>query len=82
MRNETNYQECVAVIGSMTQAMRAQNVLATAAVRTRVVKADSFDTQLGCAYAIAFPCAQEIRVRRLLQAAGVRIDRFYGGGGR
>lgn len=80
MRNETNRQECVAVIGSTTQAMRAQSVLASAAVRAQVIKADSFDVGQGCMYAISYPCAQEGHVRQILQNAGVRVRSFYGGG--
>ncbi|MBQ2735348.1 MAG: DUF3343 domain-containing protein [Clostridia bacterium] len=80
MRNDTNRQECVAVIGSMTQAMRAQSVLASAAVRAQVIKADSFDAKQGCAYAVSYACVQEENVRRILQAAGLRVRSFYGGG--
>ena len=80
MRNDTNRQECVAVIGSMTQTMRAQNVLASAAVRVSVIKADSVDATQGCAYAISYPCALQEQVRRILQQAGVRVRSFYRGG--
>lgn len=80
MRNETNYQECVAVIGSMTQAMRAQKVLASAAVRAKVIKADSFDARQGCAYAVSYACVQKEAVRQILQNAGVQVRSFHGGG--
>ena len=41
--------ECIAVIGSMTQAMRAQKSLANAAIRADVIKADS-STNLSSAF--------------------------------
>ena len=53
---QNNIYGCVAVVGSMTQALRAQKVLANAAVRADVVKADSAHTRRGCAYALSYPC--------------------------
>jgi hypothetical protein len=43
------FNGCVATIGSMTQALRAQRVLANAALRAEIVKADSALTRRGCA---------------------------------
>ena len=79
MRNEINETECVAVIGSMTQAMRAQNVLAAAAIRTEVIKADSSKTGRGCAYGVSYSCLQDGNVRGVLQNAGIRPRSFYKG---
>jgi len=80
MRNQTRNRECVAVIGQMTQAMQAQSVLAIAAVRTEVIKADSLPNRRGCAYAISFPCDQMQMVERILQNANIRVQ-FYQSGG-
>ena len=74
---QNNIYGCVAVIGSMTQALRAQKVLANAAVRADVVKADSAHTRRGCAYALSYPCSQENNVRTILATAGIRIRDFY-----
>lgn len=68
---------CLAVMGSMTQAMRAQKVLAGAAVRAEVVKADSAHTNRGCAYALSYPCSQENNVRTILSSYGIRVRDFY-----
>ena len=76
MRENKQNKECIAVIGSMTQAMQAQNVLAKAAIRARVTKADSSQTGRGCAYALAFPCSMESNVKLVLHEAGIRV-RFY-----
>ena len=78
MQNNVRGGRCVAVIGSMTRAMRAQSVLATSAIRTEVIKADSSRTGHGCAYAIAFSCYQEENVRRILENVGIRVRSFYG----
>ena len=73
-----DYQSgCLAVIGSMTQAIRAQRVLANAAVRAEVVKADTGESRRGCAYALSYPCAQENNVRTILAGAGIRVRDYY-----
>ena len=74
---QSDFYKCLAVIGSMTQAMRAQKVLAGAAVRADVVKADSAHTRRGCAYALSYPCAQENNVRTILAGAGIRVRDYY-----
>ena len=63
--------ECIAVIGTLTQAMQAQSVLASSAIRSEVVKADSW--RQGCAYAVRYPCINAGEVRLLLKQAGIRI---------
>ena len=74
---QSDFYECLAVMGSMTQAMRAQKVLAGAAVRAEVVKADSAHTRRGCAYALSYPCSQENNVRTVLSSAGIRVRDYY-----
>ena len=78
MQNDVKNERCVAVIGSMTRAMRAQSVLATSAIRAEVIKVDSGKTGQGCAYGIAFSCYQEENVKRILQRVGIRVRAFYG----
>lgn len=77
MQNNFYCNGCLAVMGSMTQAMRAQKVLAGAAVRAEVVKADSAHTRRGCAYALSYPCSQENNVRTILSGAGIRVRDYY-----
>ena len=74
---QSGFYGCLAVMGSMTQAMRAQKVLAGAAVRAEVVKADSAHTRRGCAYALSYPCSQESNVRTILSGAGIRVRDYY-----
>ena len=78
MQHDLKFERCVAVIGSMTRAMRAQSLLATSAIRTEVVKVDSSRTGHGCAYGIAFSGYQEENVKRILQNVGIRVRSFYG----
>jgi hypothetical protein len=77
MQNNFYSYGCLAVMGSMTQVLRAQKVLSEAAVRAEVVKADSAHTRRGCAYALSYPCSQENNVRTILSTAGIRVRDFY-----
>lgn len=70
---------CFAAIGSMTQAMRAQKILADAAIRTEIVGVDALHSRRGCAFALSYPCSQERNVRTVLGGAGIRVRDFYGG---
>ena len=81
MRKTTENQKCICVIGSMTQAMKAQNVLAMAAIRAEVIKADSTKTKQGCAYAVTYPCVQERNVMETFRQAGIRPLFYEKGGG-
>ncbi len=72
MRNYEN-KECSLSVGTLTQAMRAQAALASAAVRAEVIKSDS--RKSGCGYAILFDCIQEENVRLILKNAGIRVRR-------
>jgi hypothetical protein len=64
---------CTAVIGSMTQAMKAQSVLSEAAIRSTLTKISSSRTHNGCAYGVDFPCTQSGNVRTVLERVGVRV---------
>lgn len=70
---------CTAVIGSMTQAMKAQSILAEAAIRASLTKISSSKTTGGCAYGVDFPCTQSGNVRTILERAGVRVREYLRG---
>lgn len=67
---------CTAVIGSMTQAMKAQSLLADAAIRGGITKISSARTHNGCAYGVEFPCTQSANVRTVLERGGVRVREY------
>ena len=73
MHSDQTTGVCSAAVGSLTQALQAQSVLAAAAVKSDVVKADTVGGRRGCAYALSYSCEQETLVRRLLKSAGIRI---------
>ncbi len=80
MRNIWDREECVCVIGSVTQTMRAQKLLSAKGIRTDLIKADAEQTGDGCAYALSYSCMQNDTVRVILQNAGIAPRGFYGGG--
>jgi hypothetical protein len=63
----------------MTLAMRAQTLLAEAAIRSAVVKISSAKGTGGCAYGVDFPCTQRSNVVTVLQAAGIRVREYLQG---
>lgn len=67
------YSSCIAEIGSMTQAMKAQGLLADAAIPSTVVKSNSSKNGRGCAYGISFTCVQSENVKSVLTRAGVKV---------
>ena len=67
---------CTLVIGSMTQALTAQSVLAEAAIRASIVKISSSRTQNGCAYGVEYPCTQQRNVAMILERSGVRVREY------
>ena len=79
MSENERRHECRAVIGSVTQAMRAQSVLANAAVRSEVIKVDSEITGKGCAYALLYSCLQVDNVKIILKRAGIRVRKYSDG---
>ena len=73
MQNEKKSASCTAVLGSMTQAMRAQRVLAGAAILSEVLKVDSNALRRGCAFGVEYSCLQRNNVKAVLENAGIRV---------
>ena len=64
---------CLCIIGSMTQTMRAQRLLAAAAIPCDTVKTSTGRNGRGCTYALSFSCTQSENVRHVLQKSKVRF---------
>ena len=73
MQNQKS--NCTATVGSLTQTMQAQGILANAAIRAEIVQADPARARRGGAYALSFPCSQEGTVHQVLRDAGIRAHR-------
>lgn len=67
---------CTAVIGTMTNAMRAQTALENASIRASVTKISSNETHNGCAYGIVFSCLQMSNVRVVLENSHIKVRRY------
>ncbi|MBR6782893.1 MAG: DUF3343 domain-containing protein [Clostridia bacterium] len=79
LSDDTVRGTCTAVIGSMTGAMRAQSILAEAAIRAIVVKVSSSKNTGGCAYGVDFPCTQMSNAQTVLNRAGMRVREYLRG---
>ena len=72
------FNECTAEIGSVTQAMRAQDALGAAAIPAKVIKTQS-SSRRGCIYGVSYSCAQEKNVRTVLENARIPVKRSISG---
>lgn len=71
----------IAVIGSMTAAIKAQRALAGADVSVHVVSLSPRDSKRGCAYGIEFPIEMEGAVRFVLRRDRIPVAEFLQKGG-
>ena len=67
---------CVAALGAITPAVRAQRTLLSAGIPAEVVSLSPAQTKRGCAFGVAFPCAAQGTVRKLLQTARIPVSQF------
>lgn len=70
-----------AVLGSMTAAIKAQHILANAAIRADVIKISDAAGTRGCIYGVVFPSSQLGNVRNILTIARVSVRRYDTSGG-
>ena len=68
--------ECRAALGAMSAAIRAERALQENGIFAQVVALEPGETRHGCAYGIAFPCADEACVRATLRAARIPISQY------
>ena len=71
---------CILTMKSITNAIRAKNVLEGRGISVTIVSIDPRLTERGCAYGIRFDCADAERVKGTLDAKGVPYGVLLGGG--
>ena len=71
MTRDSYKYECSAEIGSVTEAMKAQKVLAAAAIPSEIIKKEGSSRRRGCVFGIGFSCAQLNNVRAVLGSARI-----------
>ncbi len=70
---------CSAAIGSITQAMKAQKLLAAAAIPTTVIKnEDKGSNGKGCVYGLGFSCLQYKNVQTVLAQERIKVKQWNG----
>ncbi len=64
---------CNAAIGSVTQALQAQNALAAKMIPSEVIKIENANSRKGCIYGISFSCLQANNVRAVLNSSKIQV---------
>lgn len=77
-----SYEICTVAIGSQTMAIKAQRLLAQAAIRASIVKPDAAREGHGCVWGLEIPCVQRNNVHTILKNARIPVHDGSGGGGR
>lgn len=67
---------CIAGLGSVTQAMKAQSILSHEALPTKIIKLDSSISKRGCAYGLEYACLYRKNVTKILDSAGIKFEEF------
>ena len=68
--------DCVAALGSVTLAIKAQRSLAAIGIKSDIISLPAKATRRGCGFGLTFPCAEEGAVRRSLRAARIPISQY------
>ena len=63
---------CMLEVGSVTQAMKVQELLSRYAIPSQITKTDS-SSRRGCIYAISYACSQNNNVNTILSNAKITL---------
>ncbi len=71
-------KSCTLYIGSVTQAMRAQEALRRAAIPTYVIKGEKGELggSRGCIYGLSYSCAQRENIKTVLSYEKIRVKKW------
>ena len=78
-RKNFQYKGCSAIMGTLTNAQKAQKALSAAAIPTSVGKLESSSSNRGCVWSVNFSCNQMRNVRSVLASAGINVKSWEGG---
>ena len=67
---------CIAAIGAMTAAVKAQRALLDSEIAAEVIALAPEDTRRGCAYGLEFPCHRQNEARAALRAARISVSQY------
>ena len=71
-----NSRRCVATLGPISTALKAQRALLDAGITAEVQSLAPGETRNGCAYGVAFGCPERDNVRRVLRAARINVLQY------
>lgn len=77
-RRSSSYRECLAVMGTLTAAQKAQKALAAAAIPASVGKSEGRVANRGCVWTVNFSCNQKQNVVSVLSNAGINVRAWEG----
>ncbi len=76
MHTPSTRRSCIAALGPMTAAVKAQRALLSAGIHAEVVALAPEDTRRGCAYGVEFSCNREGEARTALRAARLSVSQY------
>ena len=77
-KKRPEHRGCRAIMGSLTNAQKAQKALASAAIPSNINKIDSSETRKGCVWSVNFSCNQLQNVQNVLASAGIHVKEWGG----
>ena len=77
-RNRIERKGCYAVMGTLTNAQKAQKALSAAAIPSSINKTDSSVSHKGCVWSLNFSCNQLQNVKNVLGSAGITVKSWGG----
>ena len=63
---------CTLEVGSVTQAMKIQELLSRHAIPSKIIKTDS-SSRRGCVYGLSYTCSQSNNVNTVLSTAKINL---------
>ena len=73
MLEKYKYQSSAAIMGTLTNAQKAQRALSAAAIPSKIVKQSSSGSYRGCVWSVEFSYSQKQNARIVLSNAGISV---------
>ena len=77
-RTKSERKSCYAIMGTLTNAQKAQKALSMAAIPSNVSKTNSPATHNGCVWSLNFSCNQLGNIKSVLSKAGITVKSWEG----
>ena len=73
MLERNKYQNASVVLGTLTNAQKAQRALSAAAIPSKIVKQTQSNIHRGCVWSVEFSYSQKQNARTVLSNAGISV---------